>query len=130
MLEGEGQSDWMMWTDFVINLVEEDAMAAKIGEAEALKPRTLAEAKCHSDWPLWEKAINMELETLHQAGTWELTKAPPDANIVSSKWVFHAKKDAAGNVIQYKAHLVAQCYDFPPDSYLYSHTQPCAAFHS
>jgi len=97
VLEGEGQSDWMMWADFVTNLVEEHAMAAEIGEAEALEPQTLAEAlepqtlaeaKCCPDWPLWEKAINEELETLHQAGTWELTEAPPDANIVGSKWVF------------------------------------------
>jgi len=70
--------------------------------------QTLAKAKCHSDWPLWEKAINEELETLRQAGTWELTEAPPDANIIGSKWVFHAKKDAAENVIHYKARLVAQ----------------------
>jgi len=108
VLEGEGQSDWMMWTNFVMNLVEEYAMAAEIGEAEALEPRTLAEVKCRPDWPLWKKAINEELETLRQAGTWELTEAPPDANIVGSKWVFCMKKDAAGNVIQYKARLVAQ----------------------
>jgi len=64
VLEGEGQSDWMMWADFITNLVEEHAMAAKIREAEALEPRTLAEAKHRPDWPLWEKAINKELETL------------------------------------------------------------------
>jgi len=64
--------------------------------------------KRRPDWPLWEKAINKELETLCQAETWELTEAPPDANIVGSKWAFHAKKDAAGNVIWYKARLVAQ----------------------
>ena len=84
-LEGEGQSDWIMWADFVANLMEEHGMAAEIGEAEALEPQTLAEAKCHPDWPLWEKAINKELETLHKAGTWEHTNAPPDANIVGSK---------------------------------------------
>ena len=38
VLEGEGQSDWMMWADFVTNLVEEYAMAAEVGEAEALEP--------------------------------------------------------------------------------------------
>jgi len=88
VLEGEGQLNWMMWADFTTNLVEEYAMADEIGDAEALEPRTLAEAKHCTDWPLWEKAINEELETLRQAGTWELTEAPPDANIVSSKWVF------------------------------------------
>jgi len=38
VLEGEGQSDWMMWADLVTSLVEEYAMAAEIGEAEALEP--------------------------------------------------------------------------------------------
>ena len=108
MLEGEGQSDWIMWADLVTSLVEEYAMAAEIGEAEALEPQTLAKVKRRPDWPLWEKAINEELETLCQAGIWELTKAPPDANIVGFKWVFCMKKDTAGNVIRYKAHLVAQ----------------------
>jgi hypothetical protein len=30
------------------------------------------------------------------------------------KWVYHAKKDAAGNVICYKAHLVAQGFSQVP----------------
>jgi len=53
VLEEKGQSNWMMWTDFVMNLVEEYAMAAEIREAEALEPQTLAEVKCCPDWPLW-----------------------------------------------------------------------------
>ena len=35
-------------------------------------------------------------------------------NIVGSKWVFRAKKDAAGNVIRYKARLVAQGFSQVP----------------
>jgi hypothetical protein len=31
-----------------------------------------------------------------------------DQNIIGSKWVFWAKKDAAGNIIRHKARLVAQ----------------------
>ena len=50
----------MMATDFI----EEYALAAKISEAEALKPCTLDEAKCHSDWLLCEKAIHEDLEML------------------------------------------------------------------
>ena len=111
----EDQPEWMMWANFVMNFVEKHTMAAKIREAEALKPRTLAEVKCHPDWPLWKKAINKELKTLWKAGTWEFTNPPSDANIVSSKWIFHAKKDAAGNVIQYKACLVAQGFSQVPD---------------
>ena len=52
--------------------------------------------------------IDEELETLCKAETWELTEAPDGANIIGSKWVFHAKKNTAGIVICYKACLVTQ----------------------
>jgi len=74
----------------------------------------LKEAKVRPDWPLWEKAIEEELEVLRGAGTWELVNAPEGANIVGSKWVFWAKKDAAGNVVRYKAQLVTQGFSHVP----------------
>ncbi|PPQ91584.1 hypothetical protein CVT25_012512 [Psilocybe cyanescens] len=110
VLEGEGMSDWMMAADWV----EEYALAAEISEAEALEPRSLAEAKKHPDWPLWEKAIHEELATLKTAGTWVLVNAPEGVNIVGSKWLFRAKKDAAGNVVRYKVRLVAQGFSQVP----------------
>jgi hypothetical protein len=81
---------------------------AETADAEALEPRTLAEAKCRPDWPSWEKAIEEELATLKATSTWRLEDAPPRVNIISSKWVLKAKKDTAGNVVHYKAHLIAQ----------------------
>ena len=45
---------------------------------------------------------------IRDAGTWILVEPPAGANIVGSKWVFRVKKDADGNVIRKKAHLVAQ----------------------
>jgi hypothetical protein len=51
---------------------------------------------------------------LKETGTYELANPPADANIVGSKWVFHAKKDTAGNVICYKARLVAQGFSQVP----------------
>jgi hypothetical protein len=86
----------------------EFVFATETADAEALEPRTLAEAKRRPDWPSWEKAIEEELATLKAAGTWKLEDAPPGANIIGSKWVLKAKKDAAGNVVRYKARLVAQ----------------------
>lgn len=50
---------------------------------------------------------------LYQAETWKLTKPPADANIVGSKWIF-CTKDAAKNIIQYKACLVAQEFSQAP----------------
>jgi Reverse transcriptase (RNA-dependent DNA polymerase) len=86
----------------------EHVFMAQTADAEALEPRTLAEAKRRPDWPLWEKAIQDELAMLKAAGTWRLEEAPAGANVIGSKWVFKAKKDAAGNIARYKARLVAQ----------------------
>ena len=63
---------------------------------------------------MWEKAIEEELSTLKDAGTWELVDAPEGVNIVGSKWVFRAKKDATGNFVRYKARLVAQGFSQVP----------------
>ena len=84
VFEGEGQAEWIMAADFA----EEYSMLAEISKTEAFEPRTLTKAKSRPDWPLWERAIEEELETLRKAGTWELTEPPPEANIVGSKWVF------------------------------------------
>ena len=51
---------------------------------------------------------------MKDARTWELVDAPEGVNIVASKWVFHAKKDATGNVVCYKARLVAQVFSQVP----------------
>src|SRR5713226_2593598 len=86
----------------------EHVFTAETADAEALEPRLLTEAKQRPDWLLWEKAIQEELATLKAASTWRLEEAPPNANIIGSKWVFKAKKDATGNIARYKARLVAQ----------------------
>ena len=90
------------------DFVDECCMVAEMRESEALEPWNLKEARSGPDWLLWEKAIHEELAVLKAAGTWELVDPPPGANVVGSKWVFRAKKDAAGKVVRYKARLVAQ----------------------
>ena len=86
----------------------EFVFVTEMADAEALKPCMLAEAKHRPDWPHWEKAIKEELATLKAASTWRLKEAPPGANIIGSKWVLKAKKDAASNIVHYKACLVTQ----------------------
>jgi len=85
-------------------------MEGATAESEALEPSSFAEARQRLDWLQWEAGIKEELATLQAAGTWELVNVPHGANIVGSKWVFRAKKDAAGNVVCHKAQLVAQGY--------------------
>jgi hypothetical protein len=79
---------------------------AETTDAEALEPCMLAEAKRRPDWLLWEKAIEEELATLKANNTWHIENALPRANVIGSKWVFKAKKDASGHIVQYKARLV------------------------
>jgi len=103
---------WTMEDGAPVLLEDFDGMefvfAMEIADVEALKPCMLAEAKHRPNWPHWEKAIKEELAMLKAASTWRLEEAPPGANIIGSKWVLKAKKDAAGNIVRYKACLVAQ----------------------
>jgi len=95
-------------------VLTEHALAAITSDAEALEPHTLQEACTWPDWLLWEKVIEEELEMLCTAGTWVFEEAPTRANIIGSKWVFKAKKDVSGNIVQYKAHLVTQGFSQVP----------------
>ena len=85
--------------DWATNAIDKLALAAETTNSEALEPQSLSEAKSHPDWKMWDKAIEEELETLWAAGTWKLVDTPEGVNMVGSKWVFQAKKDAGGNVI-------------------------------
>jgi transposase InsO family protein len=83
------------------------AIAAAGPEADELEP-SYEEARKRSDWPQWKAAIKVELANLKEAGTWEVVERPQNINVVDSKWVFRMKKDAKGNVIKWKARLVAR----------------------
>jgi len=82
-------------------------MGAAALEAEGMDPGSLAEAKGRLDWPMWQKAMQKELESLCNANTWTIVECPSSKNIVKSKWIFHIKKDANSCITKYKAQLVA-----------------------
>jgi hypothetical protein len=82
-------------------------MVAAMAEADALEP-TYEEARNRSDWPQWKAAIEVELENLQVAGTWDVVERPASTNVVDSKWVFRIKKNADGSIDKYKARLVAR----------------------
>jgi transposase InsO family protein len=93
-------------TEFVFSVLESAATAA-VFETEG-NPKTLHEAQARPDWPLWKEAMDHEIATLEQAGTWETVPRPQGKNIVSSKWVFRIKRKADGTIEKYKARLVAR----------------------
>jgi hypothetical protein len=68
-----------------------------------------AEAKQCPDWPKWQEAIKEEMHTPKANSTWELVKRPPPgSSILGCKWVLCIKKNAAGKIEKYKAHLIAR----------------------
>ncbi|KAJ1036191.1 hypothetical protein NDA18_000057 [Ustilago nuda] len=73
-------------------------------------PSTMAQAQASPHWPKWEEAINIELDSLTNAGTWAIVDLPPDRKPISAKWVFKTKQDAANNISKFKARLVACGY--------------------
>jgi len=54
------------------------------------------------------EAIEAELAQIEKLGTWDIVEAPPDANIIDSRFILHRKRDAQGNISRYKARLVAK----------------------
>ena len=69
-------------------------------------PISLKEAKKSPDWPEWEKAIEIELETLRDMNTWRLVAKPLDAIPIANKWLFVKKTNNLGQISKYKARLV------------------------
>ena len=51
--------------------------------------------------------MERELKGLENAGCFEVEVLPDGANPIPSKWVFTVKTDSLGNVVCYKARLVA-----------------------
>ena len=59
--------------------------AAVIGpEIDKIEP-SHEEACRQSNWPEWKKAINIELENLKAARTWDVVERPENTNVVDSK---------------------------------------------
>jgi transposase InsO family protein len=71
-------------------------------------PLTLRDALQSVDASKWESAMQEEYASLMANGTWELAPLPKDRKSVGCKWVFRTKMDAQGNVVRYKARLVAR----------------------
>ena len=93
------------------------------GEAEVLyselidqgDPKSIEECQESADWPRWKEALLSELQSLQKrevfTGPMEL---PMGRNAIGHRWVLVKKKDANGEVVRYKARLVAQGFSQRP----------------
>jgi Reverse transcriptase (RNA-dependent DNA polymerase) len=55
---------------------------------------------------LWEIAISEELESLHEAGTWEVAVPPRGGKLFPSRFVLKVKRNSDGSLERRKARLV------------------------
>ena len=60
--------------------------------------------------PLWQEAMNTEMEAQKRMGTYEEVMPPPGANILDCRWVYAEKRGLDGKGIIYKARVVAKGY--------------------
>lgn len=81
--------------DFVVSV-------AKSAAEEPTDHREAAEVK------EWKDAMDSEMRSHEENTTWELVPLPNGKKVIGSRWVFSLKRDENGNVIKYKARLVAQ----------------------
>ena len=86
-------------------------------EIESDEP-SLKEALNSSNRDLWEAAIAEELESLREAGTWDVVEAPRGAKVFPSRFVLKVKRNSDGTFERRKARLVLlgnlqrPCIDF------------------
>ena len=58
----------------------------------------------------WKGGMEEELSQIEKLNIWELVQAPPDANIVPSKWMLCCKCNAQGKITCYQARIVTKGY--------------------
>jgi hypothetical protein len=71
-------------------------------------PNNYREARESEQWPFWEQAMVEEKNSLDAHDCFTYVERPKHRKVISVHWIYSVKVDEHGNVIRYKARLVAQ----------------------
>ncbi len=74
------------------------------------KPKSFEEAMGSSEREYWREACSDEMRSMMENHVFEEVPETRDLKVISSKWIFKQKRNAAGAVTRHKARLVAQGY--------------------
>jgi transposase InsO family protein len=92
----------------------DDVNDERVNIASGEEPKTYHQAISSPDRSEWESAMESELDSIAQLGTYQLVELPPGREAIDTKWVYRIKHDTAGNIIRYKARLVARGFTQKP----------------
>jgi hypothetical protein len=85
-----------------------DQFHAKSAVSLPSEPLSREEALDSSEADLWQAAMDEEMTSLMENGTWTLEELPPGRKLVACKWVYKTKTDPNGKPVRWKARVVAK----------------------
>lgn len=85
-----------------VELAEDELMLMGIDE-----PVNYSQAAKEGEW---RKAMRVEIDAVERNNTWVLTELPTGRKAIDLKWIYKIKRDADGQIIKYKARIVAKGY--------------------
>jgi hypothetical protein len=70
-------------------------------------PKGYREARASPQWEHWKQAMQEELNSLNAHNTYHHVKRERHMKVLTTHWVYALKTDSEGNIVRYKARLVA-----------------------
>ncbi|POM81572.1 Polyprotein [Phytophthora palmivora] len=82
----------------------------EIALAASDEPQNYAEPMASPEMNHWKEAIRAEISAHVKNHTWDVVHRPPGVKVIGFKWVFAHKFEENGEIVRYKARLVALGY--------------------
>ncbi|XP_037810037.1 uncharacterized mitochondrial protein AtMg00820-like [Lucilia sericata] len=73
-----------------------------------VEPSTYKQAIECNEKEKWVEAMNEEMKSLENNKTWKVVPLPEGRKAIGCKWIYKIKRGSDGEILKYKARLVAQ----------------------
>ncbi|RSH90639.1 hypothetical protein EHS25_001244 [Saitozyma podzolica] len=111
-----GEANWLNWQG---PEAEEHHLASSAAMALVMtnlddEPANPHEAKRTGEAKQWLEAMASEIANIESKGTWREVVVPENRTPIGVRWVFKRKRDEKGQVVRWKARIVAKGYSQVP----------------